>query len=71
MSESTPTYPAWICMECGRRYGRRRPICYTVHVGDCGVCGRTTEVTEPRDFGHLRDEWKQHVTASETAGGSQ
>jgi hypothetical protein len=25
------------------------------HEGTCGICGQRGPVTEPRDFGHLRD----------------
>lgn len=53
-------YPAWVCHACGGLYGLRRPGVHTCHVGTCGVCGRETVVTEPRDFGHLRPEWRQH-----------
>jgi hypothetical protein len=29
-------------------------------MGTCGVCGATdVSVTEPRDYGHLRAEWRQ------------
>ena len=46
-------YPAWICGDCGERYGRRIPTCATWHEGDaCGWCGETTATTEPRDFGY-------------------
>jgi hypothetical protein len=30
----------------------------TWHEGECGVCGLASMVTEPRDFGHLKDGWK-------------
>jgi hypothetical protein len=47
-------YPAWICHECGVRYGRRAPEFATWHEGDaCGWCGsENVPVTEPRDFGY-------------------
>lgn len=53
-------YPAWICGDCGKRYGRRECGIATWHSGKCDVCKRTEAVTEPRDFGHLKDDWKQH-----------
>lgn len=46
-------YPAWICEECGDRYGRwPEGHLSTWHKGDkCGWCGSTDKpVTEPRDF---------------------
>lgn len=52
------TYPIWICSECGDKYGRRECGIATWHIDVCGVCGKTKEVTEPRDFGHLKEGWK-------------
>jgi hypothetical protein len=53
-----PPYPDWICRPCGFAYGRfpsqDRVSCW--HEDTCGICGEVTEVTEPRDFGYLR-EW--------------
>ena len=49
-------YPSWVCAVCGEKYGRHPAGVSTWHVGACGICGRVTGVTEPRDFGHLR-EW--------------
>lgn len=50
-----PQYIQWVCMDCGKEHGRSRPSeCCTWHVGKCDICGQTKEVTEPRDFGHLR-----------------
>ena len=54
-------YPDWICDECGRLHGKRpqgNPYGATYHIGECGVCGTGgVEVTEPRDFGHLKEGW--------------
>jgi len=52
-------YPAWVCSMCGAKYGRRR-ICAVSswHSGTCGICGHEASVTEPRDFGHLQDDWE-------------
>lgn len=52
-----PDYPAWICYECGVKYGRP-PQLATWHDPDkddpndrCGWCGTNDEwLTEPRDF---------------------
>jgi hypothetical protein len=51
-------YPDWICNQCGRNHGKRpegNPYGATYHRGECGICGETTEVTEPRDFGHIKE----------------
>lgn len=56
--KKTKTYPAWICSDCGDKYGRRKCGIATWHDGDaCGICGKITATTEPRDFGHLKDWW--------------
>jgi predicted ATP-dependent serine protease len=44
---------AWVCMECGTKYGRAKPWIATWHYGKCDVCGVYDGVTEPRDFGGL------------------
>lgn len=51
-------YPDWICIDCGLAHGRRNPHIATWHRDRCDVCGTWTEVTEPRDFGRLKDTWK-------------
>lgn len=46
---------AWICHDCGTKYGRViNNHCATYHCGDrCDYCGRTDQaVTEPRDYGY-------------------
>jgi len=53
-------YPTWICEICGLKYGRRVAKIATWHGGICGVCGDAAGVTEPRDFGHLRDGWEEY-----------
>lgn len=58
-------YPSWVCSDCGERHGRREPSNATWHEGECDVCGYTNAVTQPRDFGHLKDGW-QDVQASST-----
>jgi len=53
--------PAWVCADCGVQYGRIiEGHISTWHVDYCDVCGTETMVTEPRDFGYLRPEWKMH-----------
>lgn len=53
------TYPSWICSDCGEKYGHRSPGMATWHVNICDVCNRAEMVTEPRDYGHLRDGWEK------------
>jgi rRNA maturation protein Nop10 len=50
-------YPQWICRECGVKYGHRECGVATWHRDKCDVCGKETMVTEPRDYGHLKEEW--------------
>jgi len=46
----------WVCVKCGRKYGECvKDHIATFHVGKCDVCGSKTSVTEPRDFGYLRN----------------
>ena len=52
--------PDWCCSDCGRTYGKRLPECATYHDAVCGVCGVWRSVTEPRDYGYLRREWRGH-----------
>lgn len=58
------SYPAWICSDCGEKYGRQLPKLATWHEGECEICGFTSAVTEPRDFGHLKEGW--HLMALES-----
>lgn len=52
-------YPSWVCADCGVKHGRRIPKEATWHPDICDICGRNTYVTEPRDFGHLKETWRQ------------
>jgi hypothetical protein len=46
-------YPAWICFDCGKLYGRARSGVSTYHLGDrCGWCDREIATTQPRDWGY-------------------
>ena len=50
-------YPAWICRPCGQQHGKKpKGSIGSWHLGTCGVCGQSASVTQPRDFGHLK-EW--------------
>lgn len=61
MVVSLQYYPDWVCFDCGRKHGRARHSnrISTIHLGVCDICQRYTSVTEPRDFNHLRDSWKE------------
>jgi hypothetical protein len=57
-----PDYPAWVCLDCGARYGYRGATdghIMTMHIGTCDICGEERAVTEPRDFGHLKLNWRE------------
>jgi hypothetical protein len=60
-NDSPDYYPDWICSSCGNRYGRRLAGIATWHFGQCGLCGTEASVTEPRDWGHLRDGWREQA----------
>lgn len=58
--------PNWVCRDCGGKWGLwwkdgkyAGPIhhCATYHKGRCGVCNKTTGVTEARDYGYLIEGW--------------
>lgn len=53
------SYPEWICSDCGDKHGRRKCGIATWHMSVCDVCGKEAFVTEPRDFGHLKDGWEK------------
>jgi hypothetical protein len=40
------------------RHGNKKCGVATWHENTCDICGDTTDVTEPRDFGHLKDTWE-------------
>lgn len=59
-------YPDWICADCGEKLGRSAATRYAAwHDGRCGMCNQTTMVTEPRDFGHLKPNWREIVMGKE------
>lgn len=48
-------YPSWICIDCGKKYGRWNEMAMaTFHHGTCGWCGEEGSITEPRDYGWPR-----------------
>lgn len=52
-----PHYPSYICLNCGEKHcnGLTKNIVYasTFHMGVCDICGETSALTQPRDYGHL------------------
>lgn len=64
MSATDKYYPAWICHECGKKYGNRNHAgeASTWHYDVCGICKMYVPVTEPRDFWHLKKGWEQDMT---------
>lgn len=60
--DSVDEYPAWICADCGRKYGRVVPgHVMTWHDGDrCGWCGEKKPTTEPRDFRYPKFKHNEH-----------
>lgn len=50
-------YPGWVCRDCALAHGGRilKNHVATFHTDTCDVCKKTKTVTEPRDYGHLRD----------------
>jgi hypothetical protein len=59
------TYPQWICATCGMEHGNKQtPGIATWHYGTCDICKKDhVPVTEPRDFGHLKETWKNDSPA--------
>lgn len=55
-TEEQPLYPDWICLTCGCEHGHGMPKGHiaTWHKGKCDICNLEVEVTEPRDFRHLK-----------------
>jgi hypothetical protein len=62
-------YPTWVCADCGHKYGRREFDIATWHEDVCGICGRATGVTEPRDAGGLRDDWREILDSGKDRDG--
>jgi hypothetical protein len=46
----------WVCASCGEKYGRRPCGVACWHIGKCDICGTVTSVTEPRDFGGVKND---------------
>ena len=47
------SYTSWICRECAiRSGGKPRDSISTYNENKCGVCGKVTSVTRPRNYGY-------------------
>ncbi len=44
----------WTCNDCGKKYGNKSVGIATWHEDVCDICGKKTIVTEPRDWGGLK-----------------
>ena len=62
LSPIAENQPAWVCHDCGIFHGRRLCGIATFHTDKCGVCNKTTTVTEPRDYGYLKAGWDERCT---------
>lgn len=49
--------PSYICIDCGQEHCKGLPESLihspTFHEGVCDMCGKTSSLTQPRDYGHL------------------
>lgn len=56
----TEHYPSYICADCGKKHCNGLPKLKnyksTFHEGVCDMCGKTSALTQPRDYGHLTEE---------------
>lgn len=62
MSKELKPYPTWVCRHCGLKamvdttaYPDKNPVS-TWHIDKCDICGKETDVTEPRDFHYPKFE---------------
>jgi len=54
--------PNEVCNGCGIRYGTEfRDGYHTYWKGQCGVCHTKGDVTDPRNFGYMNNDWKKHA----------
>ena len=59
-------FPDWLCAACGKRLGRSPVHPHAAwHNDTCDVCDMHTDVAEPRDFGHLKPNWREIVMGKE------
>lgn len=49
--------PSYICIDCGQKHCKGLPYSLirssTFHEGVCDMCGNTSALTQPRDYGQL------------------
>lgn len=44
-------YPEWVCRDCGKRASGGKSVAVSsFRMWECGVCGDSTDVTQPRDY---------------------
>lgn len=59
-TDCSSSYPEWICYDCGEKYGRQSIGFHAKgRQGECEICGRSKTVTEPHNYGWLKDGWQQ------------
>jgi hypothetical protein len=64
----TQHQPSWVCQHCGKKYGQKpREGVSTWHYGECNVCHNHASVTEPRDFGYLKQGWQSQSSLNAQA----
>lgn len=50
--------PGYVCGDCGAKYGLSKMMYGgTWNTGPCDVCGKTTGITSPEEFGLLGSDW--------------
>ena len=53
----------WICRECAFKHCNHKQVkeghLVTWHAGKCDICEEEKILTEPRDFGHLKENWNE------------
>ena len=64
-SDCSSSYPEWICYDCGEKYGRQSIGFHAKgRNGECEICGISKTVTEPHNYGWLKNGWQQMALQS-------
>ena len=59
---SSASQPRAVCFDCGKKYGCDvKEGASSYWTDKCGVCHKTTLVTDPRDFGYLNRDYLNHA----------